>query len=108
MKDLLTQDGRAASDLSKRMADNVVQTLVAYMQAPGSATAEAVHAYSTALSSLSLLAIAEQLQALAVALEPDGGDVEESITDQDDENAGSWTEYKWRYGSTGVVGTEAV
>lgn len=78
MKDLLMPDGKPANDLSKRMADNVVQTLVIYMQAPSAVTAEAVHAYSTALSSLSLLAIAEQLQALNVALEPEtGGAAEE-------------------------------
>lgn len=71
MKDLLMPDGKPANDLSKRMADNVVQTLVIYMQAPSAVTAEAVHAYSTALSSLSLLAIAEQLQALNVALGSD-------------------------------------
>ena len=70
MKDLLMQDGKPESDLSKRMADNVVQTMVAYMRAPSSATAEAVHAYSTALSSLSLLAIAEQLQKLNEMLAP--------------------------------------
>ena len=64
MKDLLTQDGKPESDLSKRMADNVVQAMVGYMQAPSATTAEMVHAYSTALSSLSLLAIAEQLQTL--------------------------------------------
>lgn len=82
MKDLVTPDGKPANDLSKRMADNVVQALHQYMQAPGSATAEMVHAYSTALSSLSLLAIAEQLQALNGALNSDeldrmgGGDPE--------------------------------
>lgn len=71
MKDLIGGGSVNRQDLSKRMADNVLQTLVAYMQAPSSATAEAVHAYSTALSSLSLLAIAEQLHSLAVALEPE-------------------------------------
>lgn len=88
MQDLLTQDGKPANDLSKRMADNVVQTLVIYMQAPSAVTAEAVHAYSTALSSLSLLAIAEQLQALNMALEPGeetGIDLYQAIADRDAE-----------------------
>ncbi len=71
MRDILNGDGKPADDLSKRMADNVVQTLLAYMQAPSAVTAEAVHAYSTALSSLSLLAIAEQLQALNGMLTPE-------------------------------------
>jgi hypothetical protein len=79
MRDLYTKDGVAEkSDLSSRMADNVVQALHQYMQAPGSATAEMVHAYSTALSSLSLLAIAELLQALVAELEQ--GDGEEEVS----------------------------
>lgn len=70
MRDLLNGEGRPANDLSKRMGDNVVEALVAYMQAPGTATGEAVHAYSIALNSLALLAIAEQLQALNEMLTP--------------------------------------
>lgn len=70
MKDLLTADGKVESDLSKRMGDNVVQALLTYMQSPGLATGEAVTAYSIALSSLALLAIAEQLQALNGMLTP--------------------------------------
>jgi len=54
------------------------------MQAPSAVTAEAVHAYSTALSSLSLLAIAEQLQTLAVALAPDGVQLAEGIINPED------------------------
>ena len=71
MRDLLTQDGKPVNDLSKRMADNVVEALVTYLQAPGSATGEQVTVLSAALQSLATLAIAEQLQALAVALAPD-------------------------------------
>jgi hypothetical protein len=79
MRDLYTPEGIAEKgDLSERMADNVVQAMHQYMQAPGSATAEAVHAYSTALSSLSLLAIAEQLQTLVAELEQ--GDGEEEVS----------------------------
>ena len=70
MRDLLNGEGRPADDLSKRMGDNVVEALVAYMQAPGTATGEAVHAYSIALNSLALLAIAEQLQTLNAMLAP--------------------------------------
>jgi hypothetical protein len=60
------------------MADNVVQALHQYMQAPSPDLAEMVHAFSTALSSLSLLAIAEQLQALVAELEQ--GDGEEEVS----------------------------
>ncbi len=59
------------------MADNVVEALVTYLQAPGLATGEQVTVLSAALQSLATLAIAEQLQALAVALEPD--DLAESV-----------------------------
>lgn len=71
MRDILTTDGKPMSDLSKRMGDNVVEALIAYMQAPGTATGEAVHAYSIALNSLALLAIAEQLQQLNEMLTPE-------------------------------------
>lgn len=96
MRDLLTQDGKPESDLSKRMADNVVEALVTYLQAPGSATGEQVTVLSAALQSLATLAVAEQLQTLAVALAPDP--VAEGIINPEDDNAGSWAEYKWRYG----------
>ena len=76
MRDLLNGEGRPENDLSKRMGDNVVEALVAYMQAPGTATGEAVHAYSIALNSLALLAIAEQLQELNAMLAPESAPAE--------------------------------
>ena len=88
MKDLLTQDGKPTNDLSKRMADNVVEALVTYLQAPGSATGEQVTVLSAALQSLATLAIAEQLQSLAVALAPD--ELTESATTEDAEEMCIW------------------
>ncbi len=80
MRDLLNGAGRPADDLSKRMGDNVVEALVTYMQAPGTATGEAVHAYSIALNSLALLAIAEQLQTLNEMLAPEVQTAEQNPT----------------------------
>ena len=71
MKDLIGESGINQTDLSKRMAENVIEATVTYLSAPGLATAEQVTVLSAALHSLATLAIAEQLQALVVALEPD-------------------------------------
>lgn len=71
MRDLIGERGGTnRHDLSQRMADNVIEALVGYMETETSLGAERVHAYSTALSSLSLLAVAEQLQSLVAALTP--------------------------------------
>lgn len=64
MKQLLNGKGQPAVDLSKRMADNVLEAVVAYLEAPGSATAEQVMVLSAALQSLSTLAMAEAHQAM--------------------------------------------
>lgn len=64
MKDLLDPNGKPAADLSKRMADNVLEAVVSYLEAPGSATAEQVMVLSAALQSLSTLAMAEAYQTM--------------------------------------------
>ena len=69
MQDLIAND-KPAHDLSKRMADNVVEALVTYLKAPSTATAEQVAILSAALQSLATLAVAEQLQALNGWMEP--------------------------------------
>ena len=88
MKDLLTQDGKPESDLSKRMADNVVEALVTYLQAPGLATGEQVTVLSAALQSLATLAIAEQLQTLNehMAVSVYGADAVMAAADAPDPN----------------------
>lgn len=72
MNDLLTQDGKPESDLSKRLADNVLESLVDYLTAPGVATSEHVRTISAALQALSVLAIAEQVQGLVAVLADEG------------------------------------
>ena len=64
MKQLLNGKGKPAVDLSKRMADNVLEAVVSYLEAPGSATAEQVMVLSAALQSLSTLAMAEAYQTM--------------------------------------------
>ena len=56
------RNGRAHDDLSKRLADNVLEALVDYLAAPGVATSEHVRTISAALQALSVLAIAERVQ----------------------------------------------
>mgnify|MGYP000844657760 FL=1 len=79
MKDLLTQDGKPQSDLSKRMADNLVEALVDWLQEPSPRKMDQVYLQSTALQSLATLAIAEQLQKLALALTEPGEFDEEAL-----------------------------
>lgn len=79
MKDLLTQDGKPQSDLSKRMADNLVEALVDWLQEPSPRKMAQVYLQSTALQSLATLAIAEQLQKLALALTEPGEFDEEAL-----------------------------
>ena len=89
MKDLLTQDGKPQSDLSKRMADNLVEALVDWLQLvealvdwlqePSPRKMDQVYLQSTALQSLATLAIAEQLQKLALALTEPGEFDEEAL-----------------------------
>ena len=72
MKDLIGEGGGVnRQDLSKRMADNVVEALGNWLREPSPRGMDQVYIQSCALQSLATLAIAEQLQALAVALEPD-------------------------------------
>lgn len=71
MKDLIDENGITTGDLSKRMAENVIEATVTYLQAPGAATAEQVTVLAAALQSLATLAVAEQLQVLAEALTED-------------------------------------
>lgn len=79
MKDLLTQDGEPQSDLPKRMADNLVEALVDWLQEPSPRKMDQVYLQSTALQSLATLAIAEQLQKLALALTEPGEFDEEAL-----------------------------
>lgn len=81
MRDLLTKDGKPQNDLSTRLADNVVEGLLAYFKEPSLSTWEAATIHSGALQALSTLAVAEQLQALNGLLERmmEGLTAEESV-----------------------------
>lgn len=68
MRDIIKGNGQPYEDLSKRLADNVLESLVDYLTAPGAATSEHVRTISTALQALSVLAVAEQLQQGIAAL----------------------------------------
>ncbi len=70
-------NGQAPADLSERLANNVVEALVNYVVEPTTQRLDALNAYSTALSSLALLAVAEQLRDLVVVLTEDVPDGEE-------------------------------
>ena len=74
MRPIVKGNGQAHDDLSKRLADNVLESLVDYLTAPGAATSEHVRTISTALQALSVLAVAEQLQELVTVLTQDDQD----------------------------------
>lgn len=74
MQTIVNENGQAHSDLSKRLADNVLESLVDYLTAPGAATSEHVRTISSALQALSVLAVAEQLQELVTVLTQDDQD----------------------------------
>ena len=74
MRPIVRGNGQAHDDLSKRLADNVLEALVDYLAAPGAATSEHVRTISTALQALSVLAVAEQLQELVTVLTQDDQD----------------------------------
>lgn len=79
MRDIIKGNGQPHEDLSKRLADNVLESLVDYLTAPGAATSEHVRTISTALQALSVLAVAEQLQQLVAVLAEDGEALSESV-----------------------------
>ena len=72
MRPIVNGNGQAHEDLSKRLADNVLEALVDYLAAPGAATSEHVRTISAALQALSVLAIAEQVQGLVAVLADEG------------------------------------
>ena len=74
MRPIMKGNGQAHDDLSKRLADNVLESLVDYLTAPGAASSEHVRTISSALQALSVLAVAEQLQELVTVLTQDDQD----------------------------------
>lgn len=78
MKHIAKNGEGLQSDLSKRLADNVLESLVDYVVAPSQPAAEMLNAYSRALSALAVLAVAEQLQQMVAILSEAAGDEEDA------------------------------
>lgn len=79
MRDIIKGNGQPHEDLSKRLADNVLEALVDHLTAPSPETSAHVQTISAALQALSVLAVAEQLQQLVAVLAEDSESLSESV-----------------------------